>query len=169
MATCSANSVYVVDASCTGHTAGCPTNMPITWWDGNLDQEVITASKIDDLRVKIRTLVSQFVVNPNYSTVVALEPNAIVAGSTKVVATQMNNLDTMLTDIGGHVVPDLPNVFVGGDVTDVEWDDLLSKYDIIRQLCVCNSDCNCNAVCTCNADCLCNYSDERLKVNIEYY
>lgn len=164
MATCTLNKVgYCVDLNCAGHRTGCSTNLSLSWWDGDLDRETITASTIEDLRVKIRTLVSQFNANPNYS-ITSREPDQYTR-STVVQASHLNNLDLMVGNIGGTYGPD---VSTGTVINDVEWDALLTRFNTVRQMCVCNSDCRCNAVCSCNSDCICNYSDRRLKDDIEY-
>jgi hypothetical protein len=62
-----------------------------------------------------------------------------------------------------------PNSYNDGDfIEDFHWTRLLSKYNTLRQDCICNSDCACNLVCACHNDCGCNYSDQRLKENIVF-
>lgn len=62
-----------------------------------------------------------------------------------------------------------PNSYDAGNlIEDTHWSTLLTKYNTMRQDCICNSDCSCNAVCYCHNDCACNYSDKRLKENIKY-
>jgi len=73
---------------------------------------------------------------------------------------QINNIILQFSALsGGGVTP--PST-----LTAAFHNELKSKYDLIKNSCLCNSDCSCNNVCTCNGDCGCNYSDKRLKKNI---
>lgn len=177
MATCSSNRVCTCNANwdCASHRTGCSTNSPITWWDGDLNAEIITASEINDLRLKIRAEVSRRNGNENYN--ILLRESSAYGTSTLVTDDQYNNLDQMITDMGvannqenwdGYVIEDYTTLSEAYTINDGEWDSLISKYNTIRLQCICNTDCACNIDCSCNTNCICNYSDERLKDEIEY-
>jgi len=150
--------------TCVGNRATCGANAMLTGvWDGNVLQEPITAARVEDLRLKIRSQITAYDAHSTFNAPL-YEPNPIVVGGV-VSATTPNNLANMVNSLyaTGYVVQNATT-----PVTHSAWDQLVTRYNVVRQNCVCNSDCSCNAVCACHGDCGCNYSDRRLKDSIVY-
>jgi len=149
--------------TCSGHRAACAANRPIAWWDGDLNGETADAANVDELRVNIRAEVLAYNAHATYN--IGLTEAGAYTTATVQAASQHNNLANMVTGMTGtgNTPQASPEI-----ITDIEWDALITNYNVARQNCICNTDCSCNAVCACHGDCGCNYSDERLKKNIEY-
>jgi hypothetical protein len=191
---CSNHGTGVTTTTCAGHRAACPTNNA-AGLSGSFAVQggLITAADINALKNAIRTELTRYSLHrsfPNsgamslaYASQSATVGNH-VANSTVIddahiddyeqMAQRVNNVVepvgtsyAVLTDAADGTTSPL-NYNAGDLIEDTHWATLLSKYNTMRQDCICNSDCACNNVCNCHNDCACNYSDERLKENIQY-
>lgn len=139
--------------TCSGHRTACSTNRTLAWtWDGDLDTEVATSTNINDLRSKIREEVSTYNVHVWYN--IGLTEESSYTSSTLMSNEQYNNLDNMVGGMVGTYFQDKNDFDI---ITDVEWDDLITRYNTARQNCICNTDCSCNNICACYGDCGCHY------------
>lgn len=171
--------------TCAGHRAACSTNRAI---DSSLSGDFVAGGKITDedvnvLRTNIRNELDRYKTHRSFTSISTTQPTAHTSDTT-VDNTHINDLSTMVqraTNVREPVGTDY-NVLTdpadattaattyeeGTIVSKTHWDTLKTKYDTMRQDCICNSDCSCNLVCSCHNNCGCNYSDERLKENIKF-
>lgn len=148
-------------STCSGHRGTCGTNRTLSWYA--YENETITAARVDELRYKIRDEVYTWNQHAWYET--GLTEAASITAGQPITNELFNNLDNMVGYIYGGYVQDMGDGYL---IDNLYWDQLMDRYNSIRQNCICNSDCACNAICACYGDCGCNYSDERLKHDIEY-
>ena len=152
--------------TCGGHRASCATNRSLSIGTDAVAGTLITASDIDAFRTNLRAEIDAYNNHRWYSTAAQTEASAYTANSTEISAAHLNNLSAMTDALVGGGIYQRNNTY---EIDDYDWDVLLTRYNTIRQNCVCNSDCACNNVCACHGDCGCNYaSDIRLKENIQY-
>jgi len=147
-------------ASCGGHRTSCSTNNPLA---GNipltLSGSPVYADQITALKSTMNTELDRYRQHRFFSSMPLIGDTfgantAIDSGTWSDMATVFFNT----TPVPTH----------GSPLSDTFWQALLSKYNTIRQDCICNTDCACNLVCSCHNNCGCNYSDERLKEDIVY-
>lgn len=158
-------------STCSYHRPECPANRPFyPSGDFGVQGGLIRASDIELLRQNIRDEIATYNLHANYEYTLS-EPNPVNAGNV-IDNNQINNFEQMVFDgngASGGVQPQPGQAYYGDGalVDDGNWSSLLTKYNYLRQDCICNSDCACNLVCACHNDCGCNYSDIRLKQNIK--
>jgi len=136
--------------TCVGPRGSCGSNRTLSWYatEGN----AITATTIDELRYKIRDEVYTWNQHAWYET--GLTEAAGIPAGAAIQNETFNNLDNMVGYIYGGYVQDM---YDGSLIDNLYWDQLIDRYNVIRQNCICNSDCACNAVCACYGDC-CHYA-----------
>ena len=149
--------------TCSGHRGVCYSNRALSWGYDAVQGGIIYAAQIEEMRVAIINETTTWNAHAWYN-VTIYNPGVVSAGTT-ITPTAYNYLDYTIDGLYGGSAA---NVGVGELVDDYNWDVLLSRYNAVRQNCICNSDCSCNAICACYGDCGCNYSDSRLKENIEF-
>lgn len=150
--------------TCSGHRAACSTNRVPGFTDA-IQGGIIYASDVNELRSNLRAEVDAYNNHRLFSTSTATEATAYTASATEIQATHINEISKMTNTLwGGGVLAKDTNY----EIDDYDWDQLISRYNNIRQNCICNTDCACNNVCSCHGDCGCNYSDIRLKQNIQF-
>ena len=181
-------------STCSGHRAACSTNNA-AGLSGEFAVQggLITAADINALKNAIRGELSRYSLHRSFSNagdmvsaynsynasgsdhgagVTVIDNNHV--NNYEIITQRVNNVNEPVgTSYGSLSDPadatTSPNSYSDGTlVEDTHWSTLLTKYNTMRQDCICNSDCSCNAVCNCHNDCGCNYSDERLKENIKY-
>jgi len=139
--------------TCANHRLSCSTNRVVTLSSEFKSTGKITAADIDALRVAIRDEIARYDLHNSYGPY-TLKQGAAYGTLTAIGATQYNELSQMAFYVSGGTP------FSKADTNTIaitEWTNLKSKYDTLRQDCICNSDCSCNNVCTCHNDCGCNY------------
>jgi hypothetical protein len=180
-------------SSCSGHRAACSTNAALSA-SGNyaVEGSKITASDINAVKNAIRSELTKYAAHISFANSGSLsdvytkfidnEPNHTT--NTLIDNLHINDYELMVqrtNNIRERVgvnyatfskpadATTSPNSYnTGTTIQDTHWTRLLSKYNTLRQDCICNSDCACNLVCACHNDCGCNYSDQRLKENIKF-
>lgn len=158
------NSHNTGTSTCAGHRAACSTNRTISWYTSPRDitGDTITAAKVEEVRADIRAELARWNQHSSYNGTLR-EPSTIVPGAT-ITNETFNNLDLMIGYMYGSYLADEVD---GNIVGDDEWENLLNRYNSVRDNCICNSDCSCNSICSCYGNCGCNYSDERLKIGVQ--
>jgi hypothetical protein len=167
--------------TCAGHRASCSTNRQLTF-TSYTQNGLIRAEDVNALRTAIRDEVARYNLHRSFD--VTQRQATAYTTSTQVSSAHINDMETMSQQVNNVNEPvgtsyavltdpadatTAPNSYSANSRIDFShWNTLLSKYNTMRQDCICNADCACNLVCSCHNDCGCNYSDERLKENIEY-
>jgi hypothetical protein len=168
--------------TCSNHRASCSTNRPYSP-SGNFTGGTITESDINALRTAIRDEIARYNLHTNHS--ITDRQTTAYTTSTTIQNEHINDMETMVYDGNNTREQEGVNYAVlnpattwgtfskstysdGDNVLASHWTTLKSRYDVLRQDCICNSDCSCNLVCACHNDCGCNYSDKRLKKNIKF-
>lgn len=147
---------------CTNNRASCASNRIVSLSNvvaGNIigaDIEILRSATFDEL--------TRWNLNPTFNfPKTAVNPQ--VSGNL-ITALEFNKLINDLSSTGHGTTA---NVSAGAIITASKLaSDMLTLYNSLRTDCVCNSDCGANSICACHGNCGCNYSDERLKINIEY-
>lgn len=168
--------------TCSNHRGSCSTNRPYSP-SGNFTAGSITASDINALRTAIRDEIARYNLHRDHS--ITARQSSAYTTSTLVQNEHVNDMETMvydgnitrervgvnyatLTAVGTNSGITKSSYSDGQTILASHWTTLKSRYDTLRQDCICNSDCSCNLVCACHNDCGCNYSDMRLKNNIKF-
>jgi hypothetical protein len=168
--------------TCVGHRASCATNNAFNSASFATLGQTITVADILALKTAINLEVVEYKKHTSFSSVSSsgstisnaqLIDNAHINDFSSVIQSVNNVTEPVGSDYAVLTNdPDLTTAAQtytqGALIEDTDWSGLKSKYDIMRQDCICNSDCACNLVCSCHNDCGCNYSDIRLKENVEY-
>jgi len=168
--------------TCAGHRASCATNRPVSFSQG-FQGGVITADDVNKLRVAIRDELARYRLHRSFTSI-QLRQGTAYNSSTLLDNTHINELELMVQQTNNVIEPvgtsfgNLADPPDAGNAANAyadaqtslfgHWNTLVSKYEAMRQDCICNADCACNLVCACHNDCGCNYSDERLKEDIVY-
>jgi hypothetical protein len=168
--------------TCTGHRASCATNRPVSSSSFAVAGQTITATDINLLKTAINDEIARYKQHRSFST--KTSATSTISNSQLIDDAHINEFSSVVQAITNVVEPvgssfanlrDDPDLTTaaqtyaaGNTIEDTDWSGLRSRYDTMRQDCICNSDCSCNLVCSCHNDCGCNYSDIRLKRNIEY-
>lgn len=168
--------------TCGNHRASCATNRPFNP-SGNWTGGQITESDINTLRTLIRDEIARYNLHRDHS--ITSRQGTAYTTTTLIDNLHINDFEQMVYD--GNITLEQVGVnyatlnpvgtnsgitkssYSDGQVSAAShWTTLRSRYDVLRQDCICNSDCSCNLVCSCHNDCGCNYSDVRLKESIQY-
>lgn len=127
----------------------------------NVPAGLIKASDFNSVRIALSSLRANWRSGNDRINTPRLRMTASVGRHVK--SLDMQNASNLLDAFG--VVVDYPT---NADKIQLNFiNNVISKYRLIIQRCLCNSDCACNSVCSCNLNCGCNYSDRRLKINLE--
>jgi hypothetical protein len=167
--------------TCSGHRASCASNRTLSF-TSYTQNGLIRATDVNALRQAIRDEIARYNLHRSFS--ITQRQGTAYSTSTQVSAAHINDMDLMAQQVNNVIEPvgtsfaqlsaasntnTAANSYAQNTrVNFSHWNTLLSKYNTMRQDCICNADCACNLVCSCHNDCGCNYSDERLKENIEF-
>lgn len=157
---CNTQSFYV-DRGCAGHYASGSNAWKVnsTVISNIANGKTVKSSDINVVKNKIRDLAKKYnasdVFVANRGGKIPITEGSNYNSSTKINATQFNNIENMYVGIGGSPVA---NKSKGDIVIDEDWSRLISRFNALCENCICNTDCHCNTVCSVNADCGCNYS-----------
>lgn len=151
--------------TCVGHRGACATNRPLSVsGDFGVHGARIRASDANNVRANIRNELARWNQHAWYN--FTLRQASGYGVGTVVTDVQVEELRMMVADVKSLSYFSDRN---GLPIENIDWSTgIRSVYDDLRNDCICNTDCSCNAICACHNDCGCNYSDERLKVDIEF-
>lgn len=171
--------------SCNRHQTKCPTNAPIqdfyppepepTNLPPGTSQVVAewhhdTLSKaLKNQRDRVNTWLSA-----NGGTSLTIDGGAqeITTRPLNIGRTRFNDLSNSMRRIGnvkytGNLAGDAASPYNAFELLNVnalsevtwagQWSTLVTRYEVMRQDCICNSDCGINFSCACHNDCGCNY------------
>lgn len=145
--------------TCSGHRPSCAANNPLP---GSIPTVILgnslAADQINGLKAYMNSELDRYRQHASFRTLPLI--TSAFTRNAPIDAASWASLGSVFFS-----VPSLPAS--GSPLDDAFWTALLTKYNQIRQDCICNADCSCNAVCACYGDC-CDYSDERLKQEITY-
>ena len=147
-------------STCTGHRAGCASNrvLPGTV-PTSISGQALSADAITALKTYMNAEIDRYRQHRLYARMTPI--SATFAKNSAIIASEWTSIITHFFGVGATPV-------VGDPLNSSFWDVLISRYNRVRQDCICHSDCACNSVCTCHNNCNCNYSDRRLKQDIQY-
>lgn len=168
--------------TCAGHRASCATNNAFSSASFATLGQTITVADINALKTAINNEVARYKQHASFSTVGS--STSTISNTQLIDNAHINDFSSVIQSVNNvtepvgssyAVITNDPDLTTpaqtyseGATIEDTDWSGLKSKYDIMRQDCICNSDCACNLVCSCHNDCGCNYSDIRLKENVEF-
>lgn len=147
-------------ASCTGHRASCATNRALPGSvPASISGSPLSADTINALKSYMNAELDRYRQHRYFASMASITSTFTKNGpiDASMWAAMANTFFSIATR------PTAGAALDGGF-----WAALISKYNQIRQDCICNADCACNLVCSCHNNCNCNYSDERLKEDISY-
>lgn len=136
-------------ASCTGHRTSCGTNrvLPASV-PASISGQPIYADQITTLKTYMNAELDRYRQHRYFASMGTITSTFTKNGP--ISAAGWAELGTKFFSTGG-----MPSS--GSPLNGSFWTALISKYNQIRQDCICNTDCACNLVCSCHNDCGCHY------------